>query len=489
MLPDWNYVRQVQGERIVLANAYLDVANRCRRARDYAGAQELYQRVVGMVPHDKVVWTCLAECWTNLAKYARAHACYQQALACDPAFVPALLGLADCLTLEKRPQQSLKLLKRVEALLDDEATAQCQLQVARGNAHFSMQAHDKAERAYRRAIELKPDYYPSYGNLGNILGNRGEHAEARALYAKAYEMGRDPLMGMNLGILGLLLGDYAEGWKWYQTRIADPRHLEFQRFAGRTLWQGEPVGTLYICGEQGLGDLTQFIRYLPLAKRRAKRVVLEVTPGWEKFAELFGYADEVVTRQDGMPLTAEFDAWLPLLSLPPVLGLPDPRQAPKAPYLKVTAEPPRERPAVALFWRGNPEHPSDQDRSIPLEALAPLVRSQPQAHWFTLHPEDEVADDIRRTGLPIHQIKGSLPETARRLAGADLVIGVDTAPLHIAAALGVPAWFLLAPNPDWRWGLAGERTPWYPEARLFRACKPCDWSVTVRQVTEALGTL
>jgi ADP-heptose:LPS heptosyltransferase len=126
---------------------------------------------------------------------------------------------------------------------------------------------------------------------------------------------------------------------------------------------------------------------------------------------------------------------------------------------------------------------------MPLEALAPLVRSQHRAHWFTLHPEDEAAEDIRRTGLPIHRYKGSLPETARRLAGADLVIGVDTAPLHIASALGVPAWFLLAPNPDWRWGLTGQRTPWYPEARLFRSKAQRDWRGIVREVAAALGTL
>ena len=218
MLPDWNYVRQVQGERIVLANAYLDMANRRRAERDYAAAQALYQKVVGIVPHDKVVWTCLGECWTNLAKYARAHACYQQALACDPAFVPALLGLAECTTLQKRPKRALKLLKRAEALMDDEPAANAQLWVAQGNACMMLADPARAERAYRRAMQFKPDYYPPYGNLGNILCERGEHAEARRLYEKAYAMGGDPVMGMNLGIQALLLGDYVEGWRRYAAR-------------------------------------------------------------------------------------------------------------------------------------------------------------------------------------------------------------------------------------------------------------------------------
>jgi tetratricopeptide (TPR) repeat protein len=489
MQPDWNYVHQAQSERVVLANAYLDMANRSRACRDYAAAQQLYQKVVGIVPNDKVVWTCLAECWSNLAKHGRAHACYKQALACDPVFVPALLGLVECMTLEKRSRQALKLLRRVEALLDDDPSPQCQLQVARGNAHASLQDFERAERAYRRAMKLRPDYYPPYGNLGNIVGRRGDHEQARELYGKAYAMSKDPVMAMNLGILKLLLGNYAEGWQWYETRLADPRHLEFQRFAGRPVWHGERIGTLYICGEQGLGDLAHFIRYLPVARQRVRRLILEVTPGWEKFAELFGCADEIRVREDGVRPAAEFDAWLPLLSLPPALGLLDPRQAPKPAYLKVSGMDPRARPAVAIFWRGNPEHPCDGERSIILENLAPLVRSQPGVHWFTLDPEDEAGDDIRRCGLPIEQVKGNLVDAARRLAAADLVVGVDTAPIHIAGALGVPTWVLLAPNPDWRWGLEGHRTPWYPKMRLFRGVKSREWQGVVAQVMGALHRL
>ena len=44
MLPDWNYVRQVQGVRVVLANACLEMANRHRTERDYAGVKALYQK-------------------------------------------------------------------------------------------------------------------------------------------------------------------------------------------------------------------------------------------------------------------------------------------------------------------------------------------------------------------------------------------------------------------------------------------------------------
>ena len=40
--------------------------------------------------------------------------------------------------------------------------------------------------------------------------------------------------------------------------------------------------------------------------------------------------------------------------------------------------------------------------------------------------------------------------------------------------------------PDWRWTLTGERSPWYPQMRLFRQAKPGDWSgVIVRPARRA----
>jgi hypothetical protein len=53
--------------------------------------------------------------------------------------------------------------------------------------------------------------------------------------------------------------------------------------------------------------------------------------------------------------------------------------------------------------------------------------------------------------------------------------------------MGAPLWILLAAGQaDYRWGPAGETTPWYPSARLFRADIGGGWTGLMEQVAAAL---
>jgi ADP-heptose:LPS heptosyltransferase len=69
----------------------------------------------------------------------------------------------------------------------------------------------------------------------------------------------------------------------------------------------------------------------------------------------------------------------------------------------------------------------------------------------------------------------------------DLVIAVDTSVVHLAGALARPCWVMLPFTPDWRWTLNGEKSPWYPQTRLFRQPKAGDWPSAVAQIRDALS--
>jgi ADP-heptose:LPS heptosyltransferase len=66
-------------------------------------------------------------------------------------------------------------------------------------------------------------------------------------------------------------------------------------------------------------------------------------------------------------------------------------------------------------------------------------------------------------------------DTAAIMQNCDLVITADTAPAHLAGALGIPCWVALKFVPEWRWFLERSDTPWYPHTRLFRQKQPGEW--------------
>ena len=80
-------------------------------------------------------------------------------------------------------------------------------------------------------------------------------------------------------------------------------------------------------------------------------------------------------------------------------------------------------------------------------------------------------------------------DTAALIYNLDLVITIDTAVAHLAGAMGKPVWLLNRVESDWRWGLAGERSSWYPSIRIFRQEQPFDWTPVIKTVARELTEL
>ena len=84
-----------------------------------------------------------------------------------------------------------------------------------------------------------------------------------------------------------------------------------------------------------------------------------------------------------------------------------------------------------------------------------------------------VADILARAGVPALDLSGQLDlRTLAALAGrARLFVGVDSAPMHIAAAMGTPVVALFGPSGELEWG------PWGVASRVVASgahpCRPC----------------
>ncbi|MFY3004919.1 glycosyltransferase family 9 protein, partial [Achromobacter xylosoxidans] len=91
--------------------------------------------------------------------------------------------------------------------------------------------------------------------------------------------------------------------------------------------------------------------------------------------------------------------------------------------------------------------------------------------------------------VPLSQDIRDFDDTAAILTQLDVLVSVDSSPLHLAGALGCPAWALLPFASDWRWLRERRDSPWYPSIRLFRQPAPHAWQPVLEEVADALRVL
>jgi len=346
----------------------------------------------------------------------------------------------------------------------------------------------EALNAFEAASRLKPDSAETHANRGTALKELGRIDEAVAAYDVALRINPNFAEAhYNRAMMLLLLGQFEDGWRGYEYRWhVKARPGGQRRHTDSPRWRGEPGGgrTILLWAEAGFGDSIHFVRYVPMVIERGWRVVLEVpSPLTRLFAGIAGAT--VVAVGESLP---PFDAQCPLLSLPLAHATTAETIPAAGPYLAARRDAvamwsnrlPREGLRVGIAWQGNPAHTNDRNRSFRLDELARLA-ALPGVKLISLQKGAGV-DQLANLSwaASIHTLgadydAGDFLDTAAVVMALDLVIGVDTSVVHLAGALGRPAWVALPWVPDWRWLEAREDSPWYPTVRLFRQNKPGDW--------------
>jgi hypothetical protein len=355
---------------------------------------------------------------------------------------------------------------------------------------------EAAEALLRPYLKNGVGPLPLWRQMAQALRRQGRIAEVRPIQEMLVDnMPGDLALRFDLAETLLLLGEFDRGWREYRYRYSLAHTTRIERKVQRPRWEGEkmPGRTLLIHDEQGYGDTFQFIRLAGQAARRsAARVVLEVNHETLEIAKRSLAEFEIIPRGT---LPPPFDAHCEMMSLPMALRLQLSDLPGPMPYLR--ADParvarwrqrlaPLPRPLIALAWAGRPAHPNDANRSMSLEMLAPLANTGGK---FIAIQKGPAAAQAAPAGMKITSLSDEISDfddTAAIFCVADLLICVDSSPVHLAGALGRPAWVMLPFVPDWRWLLGRADTPWYPGHRLFRQGQAGDWAGVIRQVADAL---
>jgi uncharacterized protein (TIGR03032 family) len=369
-----------------------------------------------------------------------------------------------------------------------------------GVALADAEQYEQAIEHLHAIIEAEPERAEAYNSLGHIANQMRRPRQAIGYYQQAIVLRPDYAQAhFNLGMTLLSVGDYARGFAEYEWRWQTGQFTPFQ--CPHPQWDGNPAPdkTLLIHTEQRAGDAIQFARYLPLAAQRCKKLILvcpaELMP---LFATLPGI-DQV--RETGNIEVAEFDTYLPLMSLPRVFATTLDTIPVHTPYIDIeairrrrgadaiTVLPASPARKVGVVWAGSPTHSNDRRCSCRLIEFLPVLKTQ-GFEFFSLQRGERSRDLSELPAeIVIQDLQAQLRDfgdLALLVAQLDLVISVDTAAAHLTGALGRPVWTLLSFVPDWRWLLEGDKTPWYPTMRLFRQTRTGDWAGVMERVGRAL---
>jgi tetratricopeptide (TPR) repeat protein len=506
-----------------LANALAQQGNHQDAVAHYREALRLRPDLAGA--HDNLGVTLKA-----LGRLDEAGVSFREALRLNPGFGAAHLNLANLLVAQGAPGEALDNLRQAVRLLPGLARAHNNLGHALaalgraaealdsyrealrlqphypelfnnfGNALRELGRNDEAEACYREAVRLAPDSPGGHNNLANILADQGRLDAAQQCYAEAIRLRPAYVEAhTNRAHAYLAAGDYERGFAEYEWRLQSKAHVADAPPAPR--WNGEPLAgrTLLVRTEQGFGDTFQFLRFIPLVQRLGCRLVLECEPPLVELLSTCAGIDEIVPL--GSPLPPH-DLHASLISLPSILKITL-RTLPTAiPYLTAPAARAehwrRELSGLAGFkvgiaWQGNPKHPRDRFRSIPLAEFEPLARVAP-VQLISLQVGagtgqlGNLAGRFTVTDLhcPRDGSRVSFGDTAAIMSGVNLIVTADTSVAHLAGALGLSVWVALPLVPDWRWMLGRGDSPWYSTMRLFRQSADGDWSGPFARMAEAL---
>jgi tetratricopeptide (TPR) repeat protein len=493
-------------------------------------AIECFEKARTVTPRNPELLNNLGVALYSLGKTIDAQKAYEEAVRLDPNYWNAALNLANLLLATGQRDEAVPWLRRVVEVRQDHIQALTQLgnllratgeseeactiyrrlvdlqpddvnvHVNLGTLYHDLSKWDDALAQYDKALSLQADYTDALVSRAGLLMELNRPNEAKAAYAqiiKAEPARRDALFGQSMALL--TLGEYKEGWPLYESRYQHAPHLLAY---SKDRWDGSPLDgkRLLIWGEQGLGDVLQFVRYAALCKEKGGHIIVQCKQPLVRLLQNCSYIDEVVTQIS----EKDFDYQISMMSLPAIFATTLDTIPKTIPYLFVSEEA-RAKWApcfanidgykIGLVWAGNPRknridaHITDRQRSLKLAMLKPLLESE-GVRFYSLQKGD-AANEIKSGGLSEALIDYTddiqdFMDTAALIENLDLVISVDTSVVHLAGGLGKPVWVLSRFGGCWRWLGNQSDSPWYPTARVFAPPAPADWQPCIQDVCVAL---
>jgi len=336
-----------------------------------------------------------------------------------------------------------------------------------GLAYAELRIFDKAIKLYEDALRIQPAY-----------------AEAK----------------LNKALIHLLQGDLMAAWKNYEARLNlsdKPVHAYQKDIPQLQNLDNIKDKHILVWADQGLGDSIQFCRYLPLLKALGAEISFLVP---SPLVNLIGSLENAGRISDVYE-PHSYDYQVALLSLPFIFNTNLFDIPARKPYLFADGNKVREwqdklgtktKKRIGIAWSSSSGFRDDKKRSLSLEQFSEILHPE-EFEYICLQKEIKPSDQAFFERYQNVQFYGDelkdFADTAALIDCVDLVISTCTSIPHLSAALGKESWILLSYNPDWRWLLDRQDSPWYPSIKLYRQAERGDWESVFKLVNRDLQTI
>lgn len=321
---------------------------------------------------------------------------------------------------------------------------------------------DDAIKAYQKVLTQDPEHVFARFGLGQCYGSLYEYELAFPL----------------LELRGSAIKAFHNDIEFLKKAYSNNQSLSGMRIILRAEW--------------GLGDNIQFIRYAQLLHSRGAYIIMHSYPELQQLLQLCPYLHEVISAGDAFPT---HHLQIPLLSLPYVCSITQKTCTSAMPYLQTNFTLNKQWQIyleqfktfnIGICWKGNgdAQAPPLLNKNISLALLSPLCNVS-GISVFSLQGNIQPTDVLERMitfDASFDRMHGRFMDTASLINSLDLIITIDTSIAHLAGALNKRVWLLLPFRSDWRWGIKGDETPFYPSMRLFRQKNPGDWQAIIEQI-------
>ena len=475
-----------------------------RARNELLKAKEALERGLEKYPKSVDLAHNLSVTLADIGNFRLAEKAGLKALEINSKYIETYKNLGRIYVTERDTSKARKIFQKLDKLQPNSVD----VLVGLGAIELILSRASTAKGYFERALAKDDSLSAAWANLGLCHKFLGDLQSAKKCLITASHKDPNQIEHIwNLALINLTLGEFREGWAQYEARYNPkriaPDAVKLPNTGIPMLTKRDSVKEKHIIlvQEQGYGDTFQFFRFAKnLKDEGAKKLTAIVSKEMSEIVRTLPWIDEIRTEMKDSKEVPDY--WVFSMSLPARYAINSVDQIPSYEhYLAVDCEKRQKwqsvlqarepkKLRVGLVWAGRETHSNDANRSLSISHLEPLLKMHEDIEFVSLQKgprESDLANDTRVFACGSQL--ADFADTAALLSNLDLLISVDSSPVHLAGALGMPVWTFIPKIYDFRWLVDRENSPWYPSMKLLRQKQGESWQEVIIRAKEGLEKL